>query len=162
MGAERRGGERVCVSPGFIKHNVFKMPGLGAWSGLFLSVSLGTGSDGCRPQSAEDLRSRGRVYADWTHEHNSSVSGSGVAPTPTSALLQGPHEPGRSNKGRLLSSSPVSPSASAGRGTWEEPAAACGVCGRSVKSENCFRALITYKAGYCYPGKNSLYLHLPP
>lgn len=59
-------------------------------------------------------------------------------------------------------SSPVSPSASAGPGTWEEPAAACGVCGPSVKSENCSRALITYKAGYCYPSRNSLYLHLPP
>lgn len=117
-----------------------------------------TAADRSRPRTSGPEAGSARTAPPST----TAVSGSGVAPTPTSALLQGPHEPGRSNKGRLLSSSPVSSSASAGPGTWEEPEAACGVCGPSVKSKNCSRALITYKAGHCFPGKNSLYLHLPP
>ena len=51
-----RGGGRewVCVSPGFIKHNAFKMPGMRRLVRPSLSpFSLKIGSIGVRPQLAD-------------------------------------------------------------------------------------------------------------
>lgn len=124
----------MCVSPGFIKHNAFKMRGLSTSSGLPLSVSLGTASDygpkstaalsrvpasllPRRPRSCRDLTSRGTCFcrADcW--------------------------------------GSPVSPSA--GPGTSEEPAAVCGRGGSAIKNENCPVVITVYKAGHCSPGES--------
>ena len=78
----------MCVSPGFIKHNAFKMPGTRP---LFRPspspLSLETGSDGARPQSADVAWALDQVYADHGQKRR---LGFGVAPAPTSTLLGTP------------------------------------------------------------------------
>lgn len=71
----------MCVSPGFIKHNAFKMPGLGASSGYSLShsglapsVSLATGSDGARLQSTDEPWPLGRIYVDCGWKSTAALS----------------------------------------------------------------------------------------